>query len=282
MFGFTSISDMFDGGGAGRSGPTSSFEGSSFDSDRTNNYVAPKGSTSGGTSGGSNVLSTIGSIVGLLAGGPGGAALGAGIGSLLGGGTFKDALKSGAGTYLTGALGGGAGIVVDALQGGQSSRAAGNSIGAIFGEQQPAQVGPDGKPVAAPGGIAGIIKAFDNPLMMAALLKATEPKNVRVTSAEDRNRMQTGERNSSYQGTAAPDYRYQGLARGGIVQGPGTGTSDSIRARIYQGGKPVREARLSDGEFVMTNKAVRGAGNGDRAKGAAEMYRLMHQLERRV
>jgi hypothetical protein len=75
------------------------------------------------------------------------------------------------------------------------------------------------------------------------------------------------------------DYRF---AQGGFVKGPGTGTSDSIPARIYQGGRPVQEARLSDGEFVMTNRAVKGAGNGDRGKGAAEMYRMMRQLERRA
>ena len=57
------------------------------------------------------------------------------------------------------------------------------------------------------------------------------------------------------------------IAEGGEVAGPGTGTSDSI------------PALLSDGEFVMTAKAVRGAGNGNRRKGAAEMYKLMRELE---
>jgi len=55
---------------------------------------------------------------------------------------------------------------------------------------------------------------------------------------------------------------------GGAINGPGTGTSDSI------------PARLSDGEFVMTAKAVRGAGNGNRMKGARKMYELMHKFER--
>lgn len=60
-----------------------------------------------------------------------------------------------------------------------------------------------------------------------------------------------------------------GLAkRGGKVEGPGTETSDSI------------PARLSDGEFVFTAKAVRGAGGGDRMKGARKMYELMHKFER--
>jgi len=67
---------------------------------------------------------------------------------------------------------------------------------------------------------------------------------------------------------------------GGYISGPGTGRSDSVPARIYQDGQPVQEARLSDGEFVMTERAVRGAGNGDRAAGAARMYRLMREFEK--
>jgi hypothetical protein len=56
--------------------------------------------------------------------------------------------------------------------------------------------------------------------------------------------------------------------RTGQISGPGTETSDSI------------PAMLSDGEFVMTAKAVRGAGKGSRLAGAKKMYALMHQLER--
>ena len=56
-------------------------------------------------------------------------------------------------------------------------------------------------------------------------------------------------------------------AAGGEVKGPGTGTSDSV------------PARLSDGEFVVTAKAVRGAGGGDRDIGAARMYDMMADLE---
>jgi hypothetical protein len=57
---------------------------------------------------------------------------------------------------------------------------------------------------------------------------------------------------------------------GGHLKGPGTGTSDSI------------PAKLSDGEFVMTAKAVRGAGKGSREAGARKMYALMHQFEKRA
>jgi hypothetical protein len=74
----------------------------------------------------------------------------------------------------------------------------------------------------------------------------------------------------------------EGFAMGGYVRGPGTGRSDSIPAKIYQDGQPVEEAMLSDGEFVMTERAVRGAGNGDRNKGAAKMYEMMRQFEREM
>ena len=56
-------------------------------------------------------------------------------------------------------------------------------------------------------------------------------------------------------------------ADGGMSEGPGTETSDSI------------PAMLSDGEFVMTAQAVRGAGGGDRREGAKRMYEMMDQFE---
>ena len=71
-----------------------------------------------------------------------------------------------------------------------------------------------------------------------------------------------------------PRYAAQGgvmdLQDGGESKGPGTGTSDSI------------PAMLSDGEFVMTAKAVRGAGGGDRREGARKMYQAMDELEARA
>ncbi len=65
----------------------------------------------------------------------------------------------------------------------------------------------------------------------------------------------------------------QGYAMGGYIEGPGTGTSDSIPATIYQNGVPVGDAALSTGEFVMTKAAVDGAG------GAAKMYEHMRKFE---
>jgi hypothetical protein len=81
-----------------------------------------------------------------------------------------------------------------------------------------------------------------------------------------------------YSTTPAP-YQTARLAKGGIasledfprktgpIDGPGTGTSDSV------------PAMLSDGEFVFTAKAVRAMGKGSRRKGAKRMYALMKQLE---
>ena len=55
--------------------------------------------------------------------------------------------------------------------------------------------------------------------------------------------------------------------RQGAISGPGTETSDDI------------PAMLSDGEFVMTARAVRGAGNGSRKQGVKKMYDMMRAFE---
>jgi hypothetical protein len=55
--------------------------------------------------------------------------------------------------------------------------------------------------------------------------------------------------------------------RSGFISGPGTETSDDV------------PAMLSDGEFVMTARAVRGAGDGDRQHGVRKMYDLMRAFE---
>jgi hypothetical protein len=59
-------------------------------------------------------------------------------------------------------------------------------------------------------------------------------------------------------------------AGGGYINGVGGPKSDS------------NLARLSDGEFVMTEAAVRGAGYGDRIEGAKRMYDIMNGYERRA
>jgi len=54
---------------------------------------------------------------------------------------------------------------------------------------------------------------------------------------------------------------------GGEPVGPGSGTSDDI------------PSMLSDGEFVMTSKAVEGAGGGDRELGSNRMMSMMRNFE---
>ena len=75
---------------------------------------------------------------------------------------------------------------------------------------------------------------------------------------------------AEYDPTFAAEGGVMDLRQGGESEGPGTGTSDDI------------PAMLSDGEFVMTAKAVRGAGGGDRREGARKMYQMMDQLEARA
>jgi hypothetical protein len=142
---------------------------------------------------------------------------------------------------------------------------------------------------AQTGGLGPFLSGMaKNPLVMASLIEAFQPKGSMMSPLQQQQ-MATGERLPNYRGTAAPDFRYGGanpsmqrFAMGGFIEGPGTGTSDSIPAKIYQNGGPVQEAMLSDGEFVMTADAVRGAGGGDRGAGAAKMYEMMNRLERRA
>jgi hypothetical protein len=57
------------------------------------------------------------------------------------------------------------------------------------------------------------------------------------------------------------------MDNGGAVDGPGGPKDDVI------------DAKLSDGEFVMTAKAVENLGGGNRLAGAKQMYNMMNQLD---
>jgi len=113
--------------------------------------------------------------------------------------------------------------------------------------------------------------------------------------AEDRERIARGEKPKYYLPPEAvdplhawrpEDYEYQnyyataadgGLAtyprRENLVEGPGTERSDDI------------PAMLSDGEFVINSRAVRGAdptGGGNRYAGAKNLYNMMRNFEMRA
>jgi hypothetical protein len=247
------------------------------------------------------LLPVAGAAAGFLLTGPGGAvalnsALGSGIGTLLAGGDVGDAIKNaalaGAAGYALGPSGmgiagsGTAGATAGATQAELASQAVGAldaSVGAV--------ASPAATTAAASKGIMGALA--DKPLLAAGLgagalgLLSEEPEIPELTELQ-KAQFETGERLPGYEGQPVVrrfDYnnRQPGVvyaAEGGYIQGPGTGRSDDVKSGIYQNGQKVQEARLSDGEFVFTERAVRGLGNGDRAKGAAKMYEMMRQYER--
>jgi len=57
------------------------------------------------------------------------------------------------------------------------------------------------------------------------------------------------------------------LPTGGAISGPGTGTSDSINARV------------SNGEFIFTDKSIENLGGGDHTEGTKIAYSIMNQLD---
>ena len=241
----------------------------------------------------------IGGTIGFGLGGPVGAAIGSGIGGLAAGQDVEEALKTAA---IGGALGYGArGIgFAPAAQGGFMPRFVGSEAAAGYGlTGAKIPVAGAGDPFAVTGKVGqstgleqkGILStlgdfAKENPLTTAglglgALALGMTPEEeeageqrpfpkgemfditARSRETGDVYQLNDPEDLAEYRREIS-DFNYY---HGGEVEGPGTGTSDSV------------PARLSDGEFVMTAKAVRGAGGGDRDIGAARMYDMMAELE---
>ena len=238
----------------------------------------------------------LGGIAGLITGGGTAmaAAVGAGIGSLASGGSLEDALKSGGMAFGIGSIPG-VGSFAQSLGGqmGISSAVSQQAKGEILKKGAEEGLKKGGFSLMSPGGI----------LTATTLLGAMEDKDrVAELPAGSGERTDyagrvvvkpyidpiTGERtfqNPDGLGImSTPQARTPRImaAAGGYIEGPGTGRSDDVKAGIFQNGQKVQEARLSDGEFVMTRKAVDNAGGGDREKGAAKMYALMNNLENRV
>tara|TARA_R100000773_G_scaffold31445_1_gene26836 strand:- start:291 stop:1079 length:789 start_codon:yes stop_codon:yes gene_type:complete len=243
----------------------------------------------------------IGGTIGFAIGGPLGSAaigsaLGAGIGSLAAGADTDDALKA----ALLGGIGG------YAASGGKLFTAAAPSATAAGTQAVSDSVVASGIDSAAPGLTSSSIpkfaptpepsffqKAVDfakTPTGMATIggigslaALSEEPKQEEFKQRPDpvgKSRLGLGfigdksynlddeDERKEYFKDLADRQGIMTAAGGGEVNGPGTGTSDSV------------PARLSDGEFVLTAKAVRGAGGGDRDIGAARMYEMMSELER--
>ena len=251
-----------------------------------------------------SLLGALGGLVGFAMGGPAGAALGSGIGSLASGGDIGDALKAG----MLGFVGGGAAAGMGAAGGqgiasllgsmglGGTAATTANPLARIGTALTGGNAAAGGaamnqmSKMASAGGGGGLTSLFNlgpqggsilsNPLIQSLALQAMQPKEVKITTPLQDRQLATGERLPDYRGTQANDVRSRrNFAIGGFVEGPGTGTSDSIPAQIYQNGMPVQEAALSDGEFVLREKDVNAIGGGDPGVGAARLYAMQRQFD---
>jgi len=261
------------------------------------------------------ILPAVTGAIGFAIAGPAGASIGAGLGSAIRGDNPANIATNALMGYGLGALGGSAGLV-----GGQGLAALGSSVGTVtgLGGQAAATAVPTNASAMAAGQqgalqatkaaeqsllqkVGGFIK--DKPLTAGALgLGAIgamggfdedeeETKLPPMPTAGSQGSLDVSTPGVTYYdpstggyGAAAPTYRT--LKDGGFprktgqISGPGTEKSDDI------------PAMLSDGEFVMTAKAVRGLGalkgakKGDkleqRRKGAKMMYDMMDKLESKV
>jgi len=196
--------------------------------------------------------------------------VGAGIAnSLLPGSTFfASALGGGVGSLLTGATPG------QALATGLSAGAGGK-----LGAKYLGGLGKLGVPIgAAAGASIPTISKMQMDDMMEKMRKANPDRDDKAL--QELVLQQIVNAPTNYQGyedmqvrsDLVPKVAQGGIMdlrqTGGLTLGPGTETSDDI------------PAMLSDGEFVMTGKAVRGFGNGSRQAGAKKLYSMMHQAEK--
>lgn len=241
----------------------------------------------------------IGSAIGMYVGGPIGAAIGSGIGSLAAGRDTQEALTNAALAYGVGRLSGyGADFeklpadraVVGAQKFGFDAAGPPSGITKVAGDIYPAMQ-KSGSFFTSPTGIAslglGALALGSEEEKPTMGQRRPDPvgksrlgvgligdKAYDLDDEDDRKRyFEDLRRQQGVSPTRFSNRDEVGIdpifsANGGEVTGPGTGTSDSV------------PARLSDGEFVLTAKAVRGAGGGDRDLGAARMYDMMSKLER--
>jgi hypothetical protein len=262
--------------------------------------------------------SILGGIAGLLIPGGGAiaSALGSGIGTLLEGGSGKDAIKnallaggtsamfpgvasaiqqSAMGKAATGMFGAapaalnaassGTGIAGAFSKMGPISKAyAGLSVGSMFAPKE--KVGPLNKPEGYGGVIdsSNFLKGLYVSRFTGKHYDSSEARDFADQYAEEKAKEEVP---SDYTAVAPVEYG-TGFAMGGRIQGPGSGTSDSIPARIYQDGRPVSEARLSNNEVVLSHRdlaeldpngdsdraaeTLGQASSGDRGQMAAKMY----------
>ena len=197
---------------------------------------------------------------------------GAGIASLLvpGSGFFGSALGGGIGALLGGQKPGQA--LLTALTAGAGGKFLGSKLGGALGKF----AAPVGAAIgAAPAAIAAaeqneLMKKMrdmypnaDDEQLQELVLRQTVKAPTNYQGFEDMQVQSELVPLNAASGGGVKDLRQSG----GMSLGPGTEKSDSI------------PAMLSDGEFVMTSRAVRGIGNGSRKLGAKRLYDMMHKAE---
>ena len=254
----------------------------------------------------SEALPLIGGTIGMAYAGPIGAAFGSGIGTLAQGRDIEDAMKNAAIGYGVGKVGSafGFGKAATPGKGGIKGFIPGRNMEVFEGAGREERIqdflgiGSDATALPINKGALGIgALALGSSLFAGEQEK--EEDNLVPAQAEPEGEAfgtvtgpLTGEvyeikdpddlarYRAEQTKIQSPDFTYDDIIRqrynykdggehmgGGEVTGPGTGTSDSV------------PARLSDGEFVLTAKAVKNAGGGDRNVGAARLYDMMAELE---
>jgi hypothetical protein len=199
------------------------------------------------------------------------------------------ALQSNAAPAALNAASSGTGIAGAFSKMGPISKAyAGLSLGSMFVPKE--KVGPFNKPEGYGGVIdsSNFLKGLYVSRFTGKHYDSSEARDLADQYAEEKAKEEVP---SDYTAVAPVEYSMGtpvGFAMGGRIQGPGSGTSDSIPARIYQDGRPVSEARLSNNEVVLSHRdlaeldpngdsdraaeTLGQASSGDRGQMAAKMY----------
>ena len=235
-----------------------------------------------------NLGAVLGGLGGLLI--PGGGALTAALGtfggSLLSGSDPKNAIKDaliggGIGGLFGGAIGGmGMGKQVSAAM---AEKGIANPMLSAAAQEtaKESAISALAQTAATEGAKKGIMSNLPMYTLGAGLLGTTqEPESLDLSMPEgyggdydrsdfldnlyasrfDGTRFDTPEDRDAYDNSQE---QARGFAVGGLIEGPGTGTSDDIPAMIYQDGQPVQEAALSNGEVVLSLKDLKNIGNGN-------------------
>ena len=130
--------------------------------------------------------------------------------------------------------------------------------------------------------------------LYASMVTGAKFSTEQERDAYDRNIRARHAENSVNKQIATPLSGIQTAAAGGLIQGPGNITSDSIPGTIRQGGVPVDDIAVSNGEVILSGRDLAaldpsgnqdragmrlgGAANGSRGAEAAKMFSEMQRM----